>query len=65
MRSQTEHKPTGLAGPILFLISSAIFMKVCWTFVELRAEVSRNGIPKTSACSWNWKEIVKLHRTRC
>jgi hypothetical protein len=38
-------------GPTRALISEAIVMKACSTFVEFLAEVSKNGIPRPSANS--------------
>ena len=40
-------------GPTLFLISAAIVMNACSTFVAFLADVSKNGIPSWSAYSWN------------
>jgi hypothetical protein len=37
--------PLGAGGPTRFLISAAIVMKACSTFVAFFADVSRNGIP--------------------
>ena len=41
----------GAGGPTLFLISAAMVMKACSTFVAFLAEVSRKGIPSWSAYS--------------
>lgn len=42
-------------GPILLLISAAIVMKACSTFVAFLALVSKNGIPSESANSYDKK----------
>lgn len=44
--------PAVAPGPIRFLISAAIVMKDCSTFVAFLALVSKNGIPRESANSW-------------
>ena len=43
--------PEGAGGPTLFLISAAMVMKACSTFVAFFAEVSKNGMPNWSAYS--------------
>lgn len=45
--------PVPAPGPIFFLISAAMVMKACSTLVALFALVSRNGIPRESANSWD------------
>lgn len=53
-----SEEPAVAPGPILFLISAAIVMKACSTLVALLALVSRNGIPKLSANSWEELNMV-------
>lgn len=45
-------------GPTLFLISAAIVMNACSTFVAFLADVSKNGIPSWSAYSWNHCQVL-------
>ena len=45
-------------GPIRFLISAAIVMKACSTFVAFFADVSRKGIPSCSAYSLKTKRML-------
>lgn len=47
--------PVVAPGPIRFLISAAIVMKACSTFVAFLALVSRKGIAKESANSFKVK----------
>ena len=48
--------PETPVGPVLFLISAAMVMKACSTFVAFLADVSRKGMLKLSANSWKGEE---------
>lgn len=53
--------PVVAPGPMRFLISAAIVMKACSTFVAFLALVSRKGIAKESANSWKVKRTRVRH----
>ena len=56
--------PSAAWLPMCFLISLAIVMNACSTFVEFLADVSRNGIPIESAYSYINKVLLDLKSSK-
>lgn len=56
--------PAVAPGPILFLISAAMVMKACSTFVAFLALVSKKGMPRESANSFKKRKKRRKDQTK-